>query len=255
MSKLMHGMGDVFPSESKIRLLELLSKITAFDSSKTILGLNGGDAIESAMKTAMLVTSKDKFLYFSGAYHGLQFGPLAVNGREHFRRGFEKWLFDKSSELPFPFDSRLADLPEHILKKYHMESPSRVLELLEKKLKTGSFAAVILEPIQGRAGEREFSESFLRDCKYLTKKYNSLLIFDEIFTGFGRTGSLFASQALNILPDILCVGKALGGGLPLSACIGDIVGEWEISKGEARHTSTFLGHPLAVNLLTAQLRQ
>lgn len=245
MSKLIHGMGDIFPSESKIRLLELLSNITGFESAKTILGLNGGDAVEAAMKTAILVTSKDKFLYFSGAYHGLQFGPLAVNGREYFRKGFEKWLYEKSSELPFPLNSKLESLPNEVLKKYNLAHESHVLDLLEKKLKTGDYAALILEPIQGRAGEREFSKDFLTHCQYLTKKYRSLLIFDEIYTGFGRTGSLFASQDLGLWPDILCLGKALGGGLPLSACLGDIVGEWETSRGEARHTSTFLGHPLS----------
>ena len=111
-----------------------------------------------------------------------------------------------------------------------------------------SIAACFVEPIAGSTGTLVPPKGYLEKIRATCDKYGIVLIFDEVITGFGRTGSLFASQALNILPDILCVGKALGGGLPLSACIGDIVGEWEISKGEARHTSTFLGHPLGCEL-------
>jgi 4-aminobutyrate aminotransferase/(S)-3-amino-2-methylpropionate transaminase len=107
--------------------------------------------------------------------------------------------------------------------------------------------AVIVEPIQGRAGVRLPPPGFLERLADLTWNARALLIFDEIFTGLGRTGALFAFQHEGVVPDLLCLGKGLGGGLPLSACVGPsrIMNAWPPSQGEAIHTSTFLGNPLA----------
>ncbi|MFC1574552.1 aminotransferase class III-fold pyridoxal phosphate-dependent enzyme [Gemmatimonadota bacterium] len=107
--------------------------------------------------------------------------------------------------------------------------------------------AVIVEPIQGRAGVRIPPPGFLSELARLSREAGALLIFDEIFTGLGRTGSLFACLHEGVLPDLLCLGKGLGGGLPLSACLGPpaVMNAWPTSRGEAIHTSTFLGNPLA----------
>ena len=107
--------------------------------------------------------------------------------------------------------------------------------------------AVVVEPIQGRAGVRVPPPGFLGRLAELTRSAGALLVFDEIFTGFGRTGAMFALEHEGVVPDLLCVGKALGGGLPLSACLGsrEVMDAWPESTGEALHTSTFLGHPLS----------
>jgi len=104
-----------------------------------------------------------------------------------------------------------------------------------------------VEPIQGRAGVRIPPRGFLAGLVRLVREAGALVIFDEIFTGLGRTGSLFACLDEGVLPDLLCLGKGLGGGLPLSACLGppEVMDAWPPSGGEAIHTSTFLGHPLA----------
>ncbi len=249
---LIHGMGDVHPTAQKIRLLEILSKIAPFPMAKSILGLNGSDAVDAALKTSMLVTNRSRFLSFAGGYHGLTLGPLVVNPREHFTRGFEAWTKDRCTVLPFP---ATETPPEHLCSsapfneddraQHRLVAPTLVLERLEKELRTGTYAALILEPLQGRGGERDWPSGFLKECEYLCRKWGTLLICDEIFSGLGRTGSIWAHTAHGITPNLLCTGKALGGGLPLSACVGDCMDVWGKSEGEARHTSTFLGHPLA----------
>ncbi|MGI9628103.1 MAG: aminotransferase class III-fold pyridoxal phosphate-dependent enzyme, partial [Longimicrobiales bacterium] len=110
-----------------------------------------------------------------------------------------------------------------------------------------SAGAVIIEPIQGRAGVLVPPAGFLTALADLTRQRGALLIFDEIFTGLGRTGRRFAGEWEGVTPDILCLGKALGGGMPISACLAprSVMDAWPDSTGEAIHTSTFLGHPLS----------
>jgi 4-aminobutyrate aminotransferase-like enzyme len=260
-SKIMHGMGDVHPSEAKIALLELLSRITPFDEAKSILSLSGGEAVESALKTAMVVTGRHQFVSFAGGYHGLHFGPLALTDRPTFTRGFEPWLDEKCRFIPFPktvsemslgCENLTDDFYESVHQLKHWDT---VLEQLEDSLRPRKIAAVVMEPIQGRGGERTWPAGFLEQVRKLTIKYGTLLIFDEIYTGFGRTGELFALDHEGVIPDLLVLGKALGGGLPLSACVGDCMDAWGRSAGEARHTSTFLGHPLACAVGLAAVKE
>lgn len=240
-AKLIHGMGDVHPTESKIKLLELLSKITPYTKPKSMLGLSGGDAIEMSMKTAVLATGRSKFISFDACYHGVQLAPLHLNHSSFFNHGFESLLTNHALKLPFP------DFAENgpQVDTERVKNPTDVLNMLEDNLRSKLYAALILEPIQGRGGVRIFTKNFLKECQNLCKKYGTLLIFDEIMTGFGRTGKMFGYEHTQVVPDLMCLGKSMGGGLPLSACIGDVMDVWEKSKGEARHTQTFLGHPLA----------
>jgi len=240
-SKLIQGLGDVHPSESKIKLLELLAQVTPFENPKSMLGLSGGDAIEIAMKTSILATGRTKFISFEGGYHGLQLAPLNLNHSKIFVNEFKHFLQNKSLCLPFPYFQ--VNGPK--CKNEITLEPSEVLSLLHDALKTRQYAALVLEPIQGRGGTRIFTQAFLNECKNLCQQFGTLLIFDEIMTGFGRTGKMFGYEHTQIVPDLICVGKSMGGGLPLSACIGDILDAWPASNGEAKHTQTFLGHPLA----------
>src|SRR5262249_3583199 len=114
------------------------------------------------------------------------------------------------------------------------------------KTSAGPVGAIIYEVIQGRGGVRPAGNAFLRGLKDLARQHGLLLIADEVMTGLGRTGKDFASEHSGVVPDLLCLGKALSNGFPLSACIGrpDIMAAWPPSDGEAIHTSTFLGNPL-----------
>jgi len=232
--RLIHGMGDVHPPVAKVEFLEALGARLPWPSSRTILGLSGSDAIEAALKTAYLATGKPGVVAFEGSYHGLTLGALAATGREHFRRPFDRRLADHVRFVPFP------------------DSPAGAKRALAgvTELLAGSspvpFGAVIAEPIQGRAGIRIPPRGFLAELGRRTRAGGALLITDEIFTGMGRTGVLFAAEHDDTVPDLMCLGKALGGGMPLSACCGPdtVMDAWPPSTGEAIHTSTFLGHPL-----------
>jgi 4-aminobutyrate aminotransferase-like enzyme len=105
--------------------------------------------------------------------------------------------------------------------------------------------ALLVEPIQGRGGERVPPDGFLSALRALCDREGWLLILDEIYTGFGRTGRWFACEHEGVVPDLLCVGKGLASGMPVSACVGraSVMDAWPASRGEALHTQTFLGHP------------
>ena len=233
--RLVHGMGDIHPPAIKVEFLEALAALLPWRASATILGLSGSDAVEAALKTAHLATGRPGVVAFEGSYHGLTLGALAATHREHFRRPFTTRLADQLRFLPFPSSPAEADA---------------VLERVSELLAGGAPApvgAVIVEPVQGRAGVRIPPDGFLAELGRRTRAGGALLVADEVFTGMGRTGSLLACEHDGVVPDLVCLGKALGGGMPLSACCGprEVMDAWPPSTGEAIHTSTFLGHPLS----------
>jgi 4-aminobutyrate aminotransferase/(S)-3-amino-2-methylpropionate transaminase len=237
--RLLHGMGDVHPPARKVEFLEALTHLGPWPDARVILGSSGTEAVEAALKTALLATGKPGVLAFEGAYHGLTLGSLAATHREDFRGPFLSRLYEGVRFAPFP--DRNAD--EKAIRK----SLDKVRWLMREGDGGDEMGAVIIEPIQGRAGVRIPPPGFLAALAELVWDAKALLIFDEIFTGLGRTGALFAFLHEGVVPDLLCLGKGLGGGLPLSACIGParIMNSWPPSRGEAIHTSTFLGNPLA----------
>lgn len=232
-AKLIHGMGDVHPSTSKILFLETLAKFSPFKKAKIILSSSGADAVESALKTSIVATRRHRFLSFEGGYHGLHMGAMGLAGNSFFTQGFEDFVGQRNVVLPFPDNVKASECD--------------VLAKLEEQLQTNQFAALVMEIIQGRGGEQSFSQSFVKSAQALVRQYKTILIFDEVYSGLYRTGKRFACEHVDVVPDLLCIGKALGGGLPLSACLGEdsLIDCWGATQGEARHTSTFLGHPLA----------
>lgn len=249
---LLHGLADVHPSEIKIRLLKRLAKISPGELSQTILASSGAEAVEAALKTARLASGKPAVLCFSGGYHGLTYGALAVTDRESFRRPFRDQLGIPVFRTPFP-DPYRPPAELHASE----DITEGALRLVAERLDSApeSIGSVILEPIQGRGGIIIPPRRFLAGLREECDRRGLILVFDEIFTGLGRTGRWFACDHESVVPDLLCVGKALTGGLPLSACIGrpDVMSAWPANEGEAIHTSTFLGHPLACAAALAQL--
>ncbi len=247
--RLIHGMGDVHPPVGKVEFLEALAALGPWPDSRAILGSSGSESVEAALKTALLVTGRPGILAFEGAYHGLTLGSLAATHREDFRGPFLSRLYEGVRFAPFP-DS--GDGGREVRK-----SLDKVRWLLREGDGGDEVGAVIIEPIQGRAGVRIPPPGYLEALADLTWNAKALLIFDEIFTGLGRTGALFAFLHEGVVPDLLCLGKGLGGGLPLSACVGParIMNAWPPTRGEAIHTSTFLGNPLACAAGSAFLKE
>ena len=222
---LLHAMGDVHPPVVKVALLEeLCRRFPGGGPARAVLGSSGADAVETALKTARLASGRDGVVAFEGGYHGLSYGALDVTWRPAFREPFAARLAGAS------VFARYGDL-EHV-REVAAAAPAPV-------------GAVLVEPIQGRGGERVPPDGFLAGLRALCDAQGWLLIADEIYTGMGRTGRWFACEHEGVVPDLLCVGKGLASGMPLSACLGraEVMDAWPASTGEALHTQTFLGHP------------
>jgi 4-aminobutyrate aminotransferase-like enzyme len=245
MGKLLHAMGDVHPHARKAELAQKLSQLTferwGRQSGKTIFGSSGFEAVEAALKTAMLATQKRGIIAFEGAYHGLGYGALNATHRNFFRGPFQSQLREFGHFVPFP--QKPADLNKVEFQVRHFFRRERI-------------GAILVEPIQARGGCNVPPPGFLPLLRKLCDEFGALLILDEIYTGFGRTGKWFACEHSGVIPDLICLGKALTGGFPLSACVGrsDLMdAAWPASTGEAIHTSTFLGHPVGCAMALAQM--
>ena len=268
MEQLMHAMGDVHPHARKAELARELSKITferwsseftalksdspgrrvetqnsKIQTAKTIFCNSGFEAVEAALKTAMLTAGKYGVIAFQGGYHGLGYGTLNIAHREFFRAPFRLQLREFGHFVQFP--TRAADLPV-------------VETLMRRQFQRGWVGAVLVEPVQGRGGINVPPPDFLPLLRRLCDEHKALLVVDEILTGFGRTGKWFACEQSGVIPDIICLGKALTGGFPLSACVGRaevMDAAWPPSRGEALHTSTFLGNPVGCAMALAQIEE
>ncbi|CAB4244081.1 4-aminobutyrate aminotransferase / (S)-3-amino-2-methylpropionate transaminase [Methylacidimicrobium sp. AP8] len=260
LERLPVGMGDVHPSLAKVALLEALSRLT-FESwgrggAKSILGCSGSDAVEAAMKTACLATGRPEIIAFRGSYHGLSYGALEATEMGNFRKPFREQMAGRVRFLPFPDCWRCpwgrgARSPSDC----DAECRSALAAELKTILSQARVAAILVEPMLGRGGMIPPPDWFLPFLRAAADEEGVLLILDEIFTGFFRTGPRFACERWKVVPDLLCVGKPLGGGFPISACIGpkEVMDAWPESDGEALHTSTFLGSPLGCRMACAFL--
>ena len=247
MARLLHAMGDVHPPARKAELARELSRVT-FErwnkkSGKTIFSNSGFEAVESALKTAALATKKNGVIAFSGAYHGLGYGALNVTHRDFFRSPFQLQLREFGHFVLFP--TKISDLATVEFQIRNFFRRERV-------------GAILVEPVQARGGCNVPPPEFLPLLRKLCDEHGAILILDEIYTGFGRTGKWFACEHSGVIPDLICLGKALTGGFPLSACVGraDLMdAAWPASRGEAIHTSTFLGHPVGCVMALAQIAE
>ena len=237
--RLLHALGDLHPSDVKIELLEKLCALAPWPQARAMLSLSGADAVTAALKTAVMATGKTGVVAFEGSYHGLDYAPLAVSGfAARFREPFMAQLQP---------DVHFATWPSAEL------AVGAALETLPGDW--GRIGAVIVEPVQGRSGVRFPPPGFLEALGRACHQNGALLIVDEIFTGVGRCGAWWRSVDQGLVPDLICAGKALGGGLPVSACIGreDVMHAWGDPDREAIHTGTFFGDPLGAAAALASL--
>jgi 4-aminobutyrate aminotransferase-like enzyme len=226
--------------KSKVQLL----------TAKGIFCNSGFEAVEAALKTALLATGKRGVIAFTGAYHGLGYGALNATHRDFFRSPFRSQLAEFAHFVPFPAASK--NEPSGKAVRAGLDEVEQSIRSLLRRYRIG---AILTEPVQGRGGIRVPPLSFLPLLRRLCEEGQALLIVDEIYTGFGRTGRWFACEHSETIPDLICLGKALAGGFPISACVGrvDLMDAWPESHGEALHTSTFLGHPVGCGMALAQI--
>jgi len=230
--RLLLALGDVFPADAKIALLERLAQLHPDPNARVMLGQSGADAVTGALKSAVLFTGKPGVLAFSGAYHGLSHAPLAALGlRESYRAPFSAQLNPHVTFAPYP--AREEDL-------------AATLECTRGALSGGGLGAILVEPILGRGGVIVPPRSFLPELGKLAREFGALVIADEIWTALGRSGKMLFSLDSGFVPDLVCFGKGLGGGLPISAVVGrgEVLAAWRRDE-EVVHTSTFTGSALA----------
>jgi 4-aminobutyrate aminotransferase-like enzyme len=233
--------------------MERLAALAPGNLSVGILGSAGAEAVEAALKTAFLHTGRSGILAFEGAYHGLTYGALAATWRPEFRAPFARQLHAGVRFAPYPAAAPDTTAPDRL--RDALDAARRAVHAAE----TGPhpIGAVIVEPILGRGGIVVPATGFLRELRDLCNAIDIVLIVDEIYTGIGRTGAWFCCEHEDVVPDLLVVGKALTGSLPLSAVLGSpgLMAAWPPSTGEAIHTSTFLGNPVACAAALAQLAE
>lgn len=238
--RLMLALGDVFGSDVKAELVERLAGLYPERGARVILGQSGADAVTAAIKTATLATGRPGLVAFQSAYHGLSYAPLAATSlRGGYRDPFLDQLNPHVRFVDYPTDGSSLEL---------------TLTRVDEALRTLGGGAVLVEPILGRGGVVVPPRGFLASLVRVAHDRGALVIADEIWTGLGRSGAMLRSVADGALPDLVCLGKGLGGGVPISACIGSesVMRSWR-RDAEVVHTSTFAGAPLACSAALATL--
>ena len=205
--------------DSQLALAENLASILPSSLSTSYVVNSGTEANETAIKLAKRVTGKHHIVSCHGSYHGSTHGSLSVTGNETKKAKFRPLL----PSVDFITFNSIESL----------------------NIITSATAGVIIEPIQGDAGMREPSLEFLKALRKKCDEVGALLIFDEVQVGMGRTGSFFAFEHYGIIPDVLTLGKALGGGMPIGACISSYDNMYTLTHNPMLgHITTFGGHPV-----------
>ena len=239
--------GTRLPSPFRAQLYELLCSILPAGLSCVQLVNSGAEAIEAAIKAAQFATGRSKLLSFEGGYHGRTLGALSITHGERIRAPFSV-LGDSVDFLPYPYMDDPMGAGHDA--SYCLAQLMRRLEDMQQA--DDLPAAIIFEPIQGVGGVVVPPDEFVIGVQDAARKFNVPLICDEIWCGFGRSGRWFSFEHAGIVPDIVAMGKALSGGLPLSAVAAgpDILKAWP----PGMHTSTFQGNPVSCSMACATIR-
>ena len=216
---------EAFYNDRRAEVYALLANLTPGDLDRFFLCNSGAEAIEGALKVAMLLTGRAGIVAAKRSFHGRTTGALSMTWTPKYRKPFAGWLPTVRHVAYNDIDASVAAI-------------------------TDETAAVVVEPVQGEGGVHPASANWLHALRQRCDETGAMLVVDEIQTGFGRTGKWFGFQHADILPDILALGKAIGGGLPMGAVC------WRAAHGEiprATHGSTFGGNPLACAAAVAAL--
>jgi 4-aminobutyrate aminotransferase/(S)-3-amino-2-methylpropionate transaminase len=217
--RLLHPCALVATYEPYIALCELLNEVTPGDfAKKTLLANSGAEAVENAIKIARAYTKRPGVLCFEGGYHGRTLLTLSLTSKYGlFKQGFGPFAPEiYRIAAPEPY-RRPAGLSEHDYVEACVASLERALIA---QIDPAALAAIIIEPVQGEAGFIPMPARFLRRIRELCTQHGIVMIADEVQTGFGRTGAMFAVEHSGVVPDLVTMAKALGAGLPISATTG-----------------------------------
>ena len=249
--RLIHMSGTDFFYEEMVLLAEKLAEIAPGDAPRRVsFGNSGAEAIEGAIKVARYATGRDKIIAFLGAFHGRTLGALSLTARKAVQRAGFGPLLPGVVHAPYPYCYRcpFGKEPEGCA----VECVSHIETLLQTIAPAEETAAIVVEPVQGEGGYIVPPQKFFDELARVARQNGILLIFDEVQSGMGRTGKMWAAEHFGAVPDILAVAKGIASGLPLGATVAraDLM-TWP----PGAHASTFGGNPVAcaAALVTIQL--
>ncbi|MDN3526075.1 4-aminobutyrate--2-oxoglutarate transaminase [Halomonas sabkhae] len=212
LDKVMHTCQTVMPYEGYVKVAEKLSQVTPVRGHpKVMLANSGAEALENAVKVARAATGKNNVICFDGGYHGRTFMTMAMNGKVA------------------PYATDFGSMPGNVFRApfpvpYHGVSEDEALRGLKMALKTDAnphdTAAIVLEPVLGEGGFYPAPPSFLEAIREICDEHGIMMIIDEVQSGFGRTGKLFAIEHSGVEPDIMTMAKSMADGMPISAVVG-----------------------------------
>lgn len=250
---LIHGACHVGYMKPYVDMIEFLKVIAPGElkNGKGLLVNSGSEAVETGIKLARYTTNRSMILAFTESFHGRSMGALALTASNTLYRSRLPGLLTGVYHTPYPYCYRCP-----LMHKSPETCGLACLNLVEKALETvippEDLAGIIVEPIAGEGGYIVPPDGFLHGLRRICDRHGALLIADEVQTGLGRTGKMFAVQHWDVEPDIICLAKALGGGLPLGAMLAraDLVDAWP----PAAQGTTFGGNPIACRAGLASLR-
>lgn len=243
MERFTHTCFQVLLYEPYVRLAERLNKLAPIDGlAKTGLFTTGAEATENAIKIARAATGRSGVIAFTGAFHGRTMLAMSLTGKvQPYKKGFGAAL-PEIWHVPFPvpqFDVTVEDSLKYLSFLFKADiDPSRV-------------AAIIIEPVQGEGGFYQAPAELMRAVRAICDEHGIVMIADEVQTGFGRTGKMFAMEHYDVRPDLVCVAKSLAGGFPLSGVIGKAALMDGADPGGLG--GTYAGNPLSVAAANAVL--
>lgn len=236
IQRLIHT-GSMLHADIRDRLIDKLGACSPYSPCAVLLAVIGTEAIEAVLKVARAYTGRRAVIAFDYSYHGKSTGALSITWRERYRQ-FSPLPADTVYSTPYP-------VPHSPFPEDHAQSCLRALEATVQRLQAEGNppAAVILEPAQCTEGILVPGPAFLNGVIKIAHDVGALVIFDEIYTGFGRCGTLFYGDRPGLKPDLMVIGKSLANGFPISAVLGepDVIN----ALPSGVHTSTFAGHPVA----------
>lgn len=252
-AKLAHICAGVAAYEPNILLAEALGTITPPGLDMVFFGNSGAEAIEGSIKLARQVTGRESIIVFRGGFHGRSVGAASVTtSKSLYRKGYGA-LLPEVHVAPYPYPLDCPITPAHDAETCGQQALAIIEQMLDHDVPAEQIAAILIEPVLGEGGYIAAPASFLQGLRELATRIGALLVFDEVQSGFGRSGAWFAAQRFGVTPDILVLAKALGGGLPLGAIVAPraIHERWRTST----HGSTFGGNPVscASGLATLQV--
>jgi len=239
-----HISGTDYYYPHQTALAEKLIEITPGDFAKKVhYGNSGAEAMEAALKAAVYSTGRQKFIAFRGAFHGRTFGTLSLTASKATqRRGFGAQVLDVThipyaNPIRFPLERRPGESVGKRVARYLEQT------IFKTTVPPEDCAAIIVEPIQGEGGYVVPDADFFPELRRICDEHGILLVVDEVQSGVGRTGKMWAIEHTGVVPDMICMAKAIGGGIPLGVLLAreDLM-RWHVGA----HASTFGGNPVAI---------